>query len=669
MSVPPLGPDESWTTEHAEELYLVSAWSDGFFSAGDNGHVHVHPTKDRASGVDIASVVSHLERKGITFPLLIRFQDVLKGRIEQLYGAFHAATNELEYAGKYTAVYPIKVNQLHEVVEEILDAGKSLGIGLECGSKAELIAALPLLEDDDTLLICNGYKDRSMLDLILSGQQMGKAVLPVVEKMDEFQAYDEQARSIGLQAPFGIRLRLTTAGAGKWADSGGDLSKFGISVPELLRVVERLEEKGEQDRFRLLHFHLGSQISDIRTLKRAVREITQVYAQLKRRGLGIRFLDVGGGLGINYGGTYASHDDAINYSLGEYANAIVSTVKEVCDAEGVEHPDLISESGRALTAHHSVLIINSVGLYSKEEAEADFCPGKDSHRIVGDLYELREWLQEEPEMGIAQLLEAYHDAAGKRAEADSLFSLGYLPLEEKGAIERLYWAICRRINDRVQSWESEALPPELDRLDSHLIDQCLCDFSVFQSLLDHWAIGQRFPILPIQRLNEEPTRRAVLVDLTCDSDGKVSSYIGPGHKEFEYLHMHEPNPGEAYRFGIFLVGAYQDIMGDTHNLFGRVTEAHIYADEDEPEGFYVEKIIHGTKVKDMLALVQYFPNDLYNRMSRHIRSKVQAGQLKSSEGYDLLERYAETFNESTYYTAPSTGPTVSGSRKRKEDNG
>ena len=646
----------------------MSAWSDGFFSANDNGNVHVHPSKDRTSGIDIAQVVSHLERKGITFPLLIRFQDVLKGRIEQLYDAFQTATRDVDYNGSYTAVYPIKVNQLHEVVEEILDAGKSFGIGLECGSKAELIAALPLLEDDDTLLICNGYKDRSMLDLILSGQKMGKAVLPVVEKMDEFQAYDEQARAIGMAAPFGIRLRLTTAGAGKWADSGGDLSKFGISVPELLRVVEHLEENDEQDRFRLLHFHLGSQISDIRTLKRAVREITQVYVQLKRRGLGIKFLDVGGGLGINYGGTYASHDDAINYSLGEYANAIVSTVKEVCDSEGVEHPDLISESGRALTAHHSVLVVNSIGLYSKEEADEDFFPGHESHRIVGDLHELRQWLRNEPGMGIPQLLEAYHDAAGKRAEADSLFSLGYLPLEEKGAIERLYWAICRLINDRVQSWDSEALPPELDRLDSHLIDQCLCDFSVFQSLLDHWAIGQRFPILPIQRLNEEPTRRAVLVDLTCDSDGKVSSYIGPGHKEFEYLHMHEPNPGEAYRFGIFLVGAYQDIMGDTHNLFGRVTEAHVYADDEEPEGFYVEKIIPGTKVKDMLALVQYFPNDLYNRMSRHIRSQVQAGKLKSSEGYELLESYSETFNDSTYFTAPSDGPTVSGGRKSANDH-
>lgn len=647
----------------------MSAWSDGFFSVNDAGGVHVNPTKTGSDGIDIASVVAHLEKKGITFPLLIRFQDVLKGRIEQLYQAFRAAVEDVEYNGTYTAVYPIKVNQLHEVVEEILDAGRPLGLGLECGSKAELIAALPLLDDDDTLLICNGYKDRSMLDLILSGQRMGKSVLPVIEKMDEFLAYDAQAQAFGLKAPFGVRLRLTTAGAGKWADSGGDLSKFGISVPELLRVVEGLEKRGEQERFQLLHFHLGSQISDIRTLKRAVREITQVYAQLLRRGLGIKYLDVGGGLGINYGGTYASHDDAINYSLGEYANAIVSTVREVCDAEGVDHPDLISESGRALTAHHSVLVVNSIGLYTKEEAPASFSPTEENHRIVHDLHALREWVISEPEMKVSDLLEAFHDAAAKRAEADSLFSLGYLPLEEKADIERLYWAICRQINDRVQSWDSEALPPELDHLDSHLIDQCLCDFSVFQSLLDHWAIGQRFPIMPIQRLTEEPRRRAVLVDLTCDSDGKVSSYVGPGHREYEFLHMHDPNPGEPYRFGIFLVGAYQDIMGDTHNLFGRVTEAHVYADKGEPDGFYVEKIIRGTKVKDMLALVQYFPNDLYNRMSKHIRATVQAGKLGSSEGYELLERYAETFNDSTYFTAPPEGPSVpgSGAQPRSDD--
>ena len=634
-----------WSHEVAEELYLMHAWSDGYFSINEGGNIQVNAGESQSSGIDVTKVVASLEEKGITFPLLIRFQDVLMGRIRQLNEAFANAIEEQSYSNKYTSVYPIKVNQLHEVVEELLEAGKKYGMGLECGSKAELIAALPLLDDDSTLLICNGYKDHSMLDLIMTGQQLGKSVLPVIEKYDEFISWNEIAKKRKLDAPFGVRLRLTTAGAGKWADSGGDLSKFGISIPELLLVLESLTEQDKLERFELLHFHLGSQISDIRTLKKAVREITQVYAQLVKRGVSVKYLDVGGGLGVNYGGGYTGSDDTINYSLQEYANAIVSTLKDVCNTENVAHPIIISESGRALTAHHSVLIMNAIGLYGKDHIADGFKPANQDHRIVLDQYETLNWLAADENMEIPELLEAYHDAAGKRNEADTLFSLGYLPLEQKALVERLYWAICRKINARVHVLEEEILPSELEQLDSHLIDQCLCDFSVFQSLLDHWAIGQRFPIMPLQRLNEEPTRRATLVDLTCDSDGKVSRYIGGNN----YLEMHDIAPGETYRFCIFLMGAYQDIMGDTHNLFGRVTEAHVYADDEEVDGFYVEKILPGTPVKDMLALVQYFPNDLYNRMNKHIRAAIQSGKIKASAGYKLLERYAETFNQSTYY--------------------
>ncbi|NQV71892.1 biosynthetic arginine decarboxylase [bacterium] len=624
---------------------MLPAWGDGYFSVNEGGNIQVNAGENQSSRIDVVKVVDSLSQKGVTFPLLIRFQDVLMGRIRQLNEAFSNAIEEQAYLGTYTSVYPIKVNQLHEVVEELLEAGKPYGMGLECGSKAELIAALPLLEDNKTLLICNGYKDRPMLDLILTGQQIGKPVIPVIEKYDEFVSWNELAKKRKLDAPFGVRLRLTTAGAGKWADSGGDLSKFGISIPELLRVVEYLVEQEELERFQLLHFHLGSQISDIRTLKKAVREITQVYAQLLKRGLTIKYLDVGGGLGVNYGGGYNGSDDAINYSLQEYANAIVSTLKDVCDTEGVPHPIIISESGRALTAHHSVLVMNAIGLYGKDQIEADFKPNNKDHRIVMDQFETLNWLSADDEMEIPELLEAYHDAAGKRNEADTLFSLGYMPLEQKAIVEKLYWAICRKINAQVHRRDEDLLPPELEQLDSHLIDQCLCDFSVFQSLLDHWAIGQRFPIVPLQRLNERPTRRATLVDLTCDSDGKVSSYIGGNN----FLEMHSIESGVPYRFCIFLMGAYQDIMGDTHNLFGRVTEAHVYADDEEPDGFYVEKILPGTPVKDMLALVQYFPNDLYSRMNKHIRAAIQNGSIKASAGYKLLERYAESFNQSTYY--------------------
>ena len=640
-----IAPEQSWNNLDAEDLYMLPAWSDGYFSINPVGNIQVNAGESQASHIDVAKVVDSLAEKGVTFPLLIRFQDILMGRIRQLNEAFATAIEEQEYQSTYTSVYPIKVNQLHEVVEELLEAGKKYGMGLECGSKAELIAALPLLDDDETLLICNGYKDRPMLDLILTGQQIGKSVLPVIEKYDEFLNWNEMAKKRKQDAPFGVRLRLTTAGAGKWADSGGDLSKFGISIPELLRAVEFLENQNRLDRFQLLHFHLGSQISDIRTLKKAVREITQVYAQLIKRGVQIKYLDVGGGLGVNYGGGYSGSDDTINYSLQEYANAIVSTLKDVCNSEGVQHPIIISESGRALTAHHSVLVMNAIGLYGKDQIEEGFSPANQDHRIVLDLFETLNWLALDDNMDIPELLEAYHDASGKRTEADTLFSLGYLSLEQKGLVEKLYWGICRKINTQVHKLDEETLPPELEQLDSHLIDQCLCDFSVFQSLLDHWAIGQRFPIVPLQRLNEQPTRRATLVDLTCDSDGKVSSYIGGNN----FLEMHAIAAGETYRFCIFLMGAYQDIMGDTHNLFGRVTEAHIYADDDEPDGFYLEKILPGTPVKDMLALVQYFPNDLYSRMNRHIRAAIQKGSIKASVGFELLERYAETFNQSTYY--------------------
>lgn len=636
-----------WTPDDAEARYLMSTWSDGYFAVGDNGHVAV---TTREATMDIRRVVDTLVGRGVTFPILIRFQDVLHGRVIQLNEAFKEAIAELAYENRYNGVYPIKVNQLHEVVEEMLEAGRPYGMGLECGSKAELIAALPHLEREDTLLICNGYKDQTSVDLILTGQLLGRNVIPVMEKYDEFLALMAASKERQIDTQFGVRVRLTTAGAGKWADSGGDLSKFGISIPELVRLMDRLREWDRMDAFRLLHFHLGSQISDIRSLKKAVKEITQVYVQLRERGCPVEYLDVGGGLGVNYGASYASDEDGINYSLQEYANAVVQTIKEVCDMHGAPHPVIISESGRALTAHHSVLVVNTLGMYSKDEVEAGFVPHENAHQVVFDLNETLSWITSETELDLAQLLEAFHDAAGKRHEADTLFGFGYLSLEEKALAERLYWSVCRRVNRMLHAMsEEDVLPPELEALDTHLVDQCLCDFSVFQSALDHWAIGQRFPIVPLQRLDEEPDRRAVLVDLTCDSDGKVSSYVS-ANEDRRFMDMHTLRADEPYYLGFFLMGAYQDIMGDTHNLFGRVSEAHVYADDQEEDGFYVEKIIPGTSVEDMLALVQYFPQDLHSRMNKIIRSKIDDGTIRPKRGFELLEQYKAVFNQHTYYT-------------------
>ncbi len=639
----------NWTIRDAEELYRMDGWGDSFFFINPQGHVAVRAGDESTHSIDLYDLVRHLKQQGIAFPLLIRFQDLLRSRVSRLNRAFGTAIEESGFQSPYTGVYPIKVNQLHEVVEEVLDAGRPFGMGLECGSKAELVAALPHLEDDQTLLICNGYKDADMLRLILAGQSLGRNVIPVVEKYQEFQQLMRLGTDADIRPRFGVRIRLATSGVGKWADSGGDQSKFGISIPELLSVVRHIESAGLTDSLVLLHFHLGSQLGDIQTLKTGVKEIAQVYAQLTKRKIPIRYLDVGGGLGINYDADYAGDEEGINYTLQEYANAVVYTVKEVCDADNIVHPVLISESGRAITAHHSVLIVETLGAYRKDEIDKEFRPGPTDHSVVRELYRILATVNGNgASLRLSELLEAYHDAVEKRKESDSLFSLGYLSIEQKALTEQLYWSACRSIHGAVERLAPEHLPAELVLLDDHLVEQYLCDFSVFQSMLDHWSIGQRFPIVPLNRLDERPRVRGVLVDLTCDSDGKVSRYVS-SEDDKDFLPVHELRNGEPYYLGFFLMGAYQDIMGDAHNLFGRVAEVHVYADEDEADGYYIEKIIPGMSVEQMLALVQYFPNDLQRRMNKSIRQKTAQGSIRPKAGVELLEQYTRLFAESTYY--------------------
>ena len=648
-----LEPEPDWTVRDAEDLYRINAWGDSFFFINDRGHVAVRPLPQQSLAIDIDEVVQDLKRRNVPFPVLIRFQDVLKARVVKLNKAFIKALRESGYRNSYQGVYPIKVNQLHEVVEEVLEAGKPYGMGLECGSKAELIAALPHLEQDGAPLICNGYKDAVMLRLILAGQQIGKNVIPVVEKYGEFEHLLRLARQMSVRPRFGVRVRLGTSGAGKWAESGGDHSKFGISIPELITLVQRLKGENLTDALVLLHFHLGSQIPDIQIVKQAVKEITQVYAQLLKRGLPVQYLDVGGGLGVNYEAAYSGEDGSINYTLQEYANAVVYSVKEVCDDEQVPQPTLVSESGRAITAHHSVLIVEALGAFRKDEVVNDYMPSADDNAVVRELFEILTRVKavsskKKDRSRISELLEAYHDAVEKRQEAHTMFGLGYLAIEEKALAERLYWSICKALQEHVRGLVPETVPPELRALDDHLVDQYLCDFSVFQSILDHWSIGQGFPIMPIRNHTERPTRRAILVDLTCDSDGKVSHYVS-SNPDKRFLEVHEIDGEEPYHFGFFLMGAYQDIMGDSHNLFGRVAEAHVYADAEEPGGYYIEKIIPGTTVQEMLALVQYFPNDLHRRMNNLIRQKIEAGVIRPKAGVEWLEQYMQSFAQSTYY--------------------
>ncbi len=639
---------DDWSISDAAELYRLDAWGDGFFKVNDRGHVAVSTLDDSDLCIDIMDVVEEARRRDIRFPLLLRFQDVLRSRVRRLNLAFVAAIEESSYQNVYRGVYPIKVNQLHEVVEKVLDAGKPFELGLECGSKAELIAALPHLVSDETLLICNGVKDRTMLSLILSAQRLGKNVIPVMEKYAEFEHLMALAQETERPPRFGVRIRLRTAGSGKWADSGGYRSKFGVSLPELIDLVECLEAEKKGDALVLLHFHLGSQIADIQTLKQAVKEMSQIYAELRKRGLAVKYFDVGGGLGVNYSGGY--DEGGINYGLQEYANAVVYSVMEVCDAKNVPQPILVSESGRALTAHHSVLVVETLGAFRKDRVAEDFNVPSGAHSMVRNLYQILKRLETTSigKLRVSELLESYHDVVEMHREASALFGMGFLPLEQNALIERLYWSNCSALLRHLRAADPDPAPPELHELEDKLVDQYLCDFSVFQSMLDHWAIDQAFPIVPLQRLEQRPARRAMLVDLTCDSDGKVSHYVS-SNVDRKFLELHALEQGERYYLGFFLMGAYQDIMGDAHNLFGRVAEAHIYGDSEEEENFWIEKVIPGTEVKEILAQVQYFPNDLQRRMDAIIKEKIESGEIRPKQGMQILDQYMSCFSDSTYY--------------------
>jgi arginine decarboxylase len=644
-----LAAPDAWAPADAETLYHMPAWGEGFFGVNDAGHVSVRPDAERDAHIDLAAVVDEVVAGGLSLPAVIRFQDVLAARVQALNAAFRQAAADAEYGGGYTSVYPVKVNQLREVVDEIVEAGRPFGCGIECGSKAELVATFPRLESDDMLCLVNGYKDEAMLKLILTFQRLGRKVLPIVEKASEFEQILKLSDAAGQPPAFGVRVKLAAVAPGPWTKSGGSLSKFGVSLPELVAIANRLIEEGRPEALRLLHFHLGSQIGDVAALKHAVREIARVYAGLVRRGLSPEYLDVGGGLGVNYDALpLGAGAGGVDYSVQEYANAVVYAAKEVCDAEGVPEPRLITENGRAVTAHHSVLVVDVLGATRKPDVPDDFELPAGAHPVAGELDAIRETAG--TARGLGELLEVLHDANESREKAHALFQYGYLDLDAAALAERLYWAVCRIIHERVEAAGPEWAPPELDALGDALADQLLCDFSVFQSLMDHWALGQRFPIMPIAGLDREPTRRARLVDITCDSDGEIAKFVSPDG-ERRALEVHDlPTgpPSEPYRLGVFLVGAYQDILGDAHNLFGGVSEAHVYLDEDEPSGYYVEETIRGTTVEEMLARVQYFPSDLQARVQTLLREKSRAGVVRPKEAQAILADYRAFFPQTTY---------------------
>lgn len=632
--------DESaWTVDKARELYGVLRWGLRYFDVNDKGEVIVSPLKEQGGAVAIIDVVQEALKLGLHFPMLIRFQDLLRNRVVRLNSAFSEAVAEAGYKSRYQGVYPIKVNQLREVVEEIVEAGKPFSYGLEVGSKPELYAALAFLEDSDCLLVCNGYKDDNFIRTALIGCKLGKKVILVVEKLQEVETIIKYARELEVDPLIGLRLRLASGGMGKWEKSGGEHAKFGLSTQEILIASKQLKAAGLAHCLKLVHFHVGSQVPDILTIKKAVREGAMFYAKLRKKGHDLEYIDVGGGLGVDYDGSRTTFHSSINYSLNEYARDIVYSVMDVCDSEQVPHPVIISESGRALVAHHSVLVVQAFGHVKKIPEDIAPAEPKSQHKLVLEAWETYK------DLNGSNPLEAYHDARHIKEEAQTHFELGLIDLDVKAEVENFFWLISGKVLETYK--HAEYVPDEIEEIKAKFSDRYLCNFSVFQSLLDHWGYGQLFPIMPIHRLDEEPQRRGTLADITCDSDGMVAKFINLQEEWVDTLPLHDSN-GAPYFLGIFLTGAYQDIMGDLHNLFGRVNEAHVFLDEDEDSGYYIEETIEGTTMEKVLALVQYGENDLTRKMKAQFDRAIKEDRLRPNEAMRLLNDYQRGIKGYTY---------------------
>ncbi|HEY5657183.1 MAG TPA: biosynthetic arginine decarboxylase, partial [Myxococcota bacterium] len=574
----------AWTVDDSLALYNVAAWGEGFFTINPAGRVEVRPRGSDGPRIDLLELVQNLEQRGLSTPLLIRFSDILASRVRGLAQAFRQAIEEYEYRGAYRGVYPIKVNQQRHVVEEIIQYGKDLGVGLEAGSKPELLIALALLDTPDALIICNGYKDRAYIETALLAQRLGRTPVIVIDRFHELDLVIKTASELGIRPHIGVRARLIARGAGRWEDSTGDRSKFGLSAHEIVDAVERLRGEDMLECLELLHFHIGSQITAIRAHKDALAEASRIFTSLHEMGAAPRLLDVGGGLGVDYDGSRTNFHSSRNYSTQEYANDVVAFVQEACDEASVPHPDLITEAGRAMVAHHSVLIFDVLGVGEVLSGPSPAPVTEDDPKVVQDLAEVLD------EISSDSVIEAYHDAVQLKEEAATLFSLGYLDLAGRARIDRLFWACCGRILELVR--ELPHVPEELEDLEKALADIYYGNLSVFQSAPDHWAVKQLFPVMPIHRLDEKPTRRGVIADLTCDSDGKIDRFIDPLDVK-DVLELH-PFTGAPYYLGMFLVGAYQEILGDLHNLFGDTDAVHVTLD---PEGGYrVEHVVEGDSV-------------------------------------------------------------------------
>jgi arginine decarboxylase len=628
-------PAERWTIADAGDLYDVASWSKGYFSAGPNGHLWVHPSKEPARGVDLKELVDTLVLRGISLPILIRFAEILRHRLKEIHDAFESAINEHGYKGGYSCVYPIKVNQQRQVVEEIFQYGRQFNFGLEAGSKPELLAVLAVA-NNETPIVCNGFKDDEYIEMVMLATKIGRQITTVVEKYTELDLVTEHARRVGVRPRIGLRLKLASRGSGRWKSSGGYRSKFGLTVSEAVRALEQLKSLGMADCLELVHFHLGSQITNIRHLKAAVIEGVRIYAELSRMGAGLKYLDVGGGLGVDYDGSQTDFESSVNYTLQEYANDIVYHVQNACDEAGVAHPTIVTESGRAIVAYHSMLVFNVLGVsgYGEQEAVPEVAP-----ECEQPLIDLQETYRS---VSSKNLLEAFHDAQQALDQALNLFSLGYLPLEQRALAENLYWSLCRRIQRLAK--DLEYFPEELEGLDALLSDTYFCNFSIFQSMPDSWAIKQLFPIMPIHRLEERPTRNAVLGDISCDSDGKVDQFIDRRDVK-RTLPLHPFNGGEYY-LGAFLIGAYQEILGDLHNLLGDTNAVHVSLNDNGE--IILDHVIKGDTVREVLDYVEFKADSLLAHFRRDVESALREGKIGYEESGRLLRFYEEGLHGYTY---------------------
>jgi arginine decarboxylase len=629
-----------WSIEDAEELYGVKRWSSGYFSVGENGSIKVHANHRKPEvTIDLQEVVQEIVDEGIQFPAVIRFHDVLRSQVEIINETFRDTIDKADYQAKYVGVYPVKVNQMREVVEEIVDAGEPYNYGLEAGSKPELMAVMAYNENPQALTILNGYKDEDYLTLALLGRRLQRKMIVVIEKFSELEMLVRLAKKFDIEPLIGLRSKMMVKSQGKWASSSGERAKFGLSIAEILNAIDYLREHDMLHCAKLLHFHIGSQLSDIRKIKEAVTEGARLYAKLVQSGVPLEYLDIGGGLGVDYDGTSSTTDSSRNYSTEEYIADIVYGVKQICDLEEVPHPNLVSESGRAITAYHSMVVTNVVGEIKPSGTPFDIKAEDGEHVLVSNM---RELVGEHSDL---HPQERYNDAASFKESAYEAFKLGVLDLREIAKIDVMYWQILNDIHNELD--HENYVIQELEELENMLASQYLGNFSVFQSAADTWAIGQLLPIVPITRLNEKPTVRASIADITCDSDGKISKFV-EGTQLSENIPLHPLRKDESYHIGMFLTGAYQDVMGDMHNLFGRLTEVHIFAHDEEPGDFYIEEVVPGHTAARVLETMQYNTDYMAKVVKKAVDKQIRQGQVAPREGVRWTDFYEKCLDGSTY---------------------